>query len=146
MSYIKNVWIDGDIIIASKLNNTGNEIEVAEQSYVGYDIVFLCNGNPFDSVAPTVDDFEIIWGNLEACEQKLADGELVNAIMVCPYVYGDGSAINEAIIYTCAMCDLAYRSYIFSNLITNRSDRRKCTIVYDSSYQLSNVLFEPLPS
>ena len=63
MSY---TWTDGDLITAERLNNTN-----------GYDLILSV---PIYDLS--YDTVEVIHGDILECEQKVADGENVNAILL----------------------------------------------------------------
>ena len=72
MSYTPTTWTTGDTITATKLNKMEQGIASG-----GYDLVLSI---PF--VNPSVSDIEVIEGDILACEQKIANDEPVNAVLM----------------------------------------------------------------
>ena len=141
MSYTKNTWANGDTITAAKLNNMENGIEAAEQSGGGYDIVFVCDKDVANASTITYSDFNVASGSLEACEQKLANGEPISAVLHFVYAYGSNTT-NECREYQCYLCSVAYRQYCFRTQVDGHGSRQTCIISYNSSYQISHVDFQ----
>lgn len=73
MSYTPTTWTTGDTITAAKLNKIENGIADGG----GYDLVLSI---PFYNAS--VNDIEVIEGDILECEQKIANDEPVNAVLI----------------------------------------------------------------
>ena len=73
MSYTPTDWDIGDVITAEKMN----KLEQAVAGGGGYDLVLTVPQH--DQSAANV---EVVSGDILECEQKIADGEPVNAVLV----------------------------------------------------------------
>lgn len=96
MSYTRHTWTDPETITAAKLNNIEDGIEEAAQSGGGggYDLVI-----DYDLSSRVC---TIVSGNILDCEDKVDNGELVNAIAVIRNVYSyipSGKNTNKIGIY-----------------------------------------------
>ena len=78
MSYTPTTWTTGDTITATKLNKIENGIASAG----GYDLVLLADGTTRDLGGLTTSDISVVQGNILDCEEKIDNGEPVNAILV----------------------------------------------------------------
>ena len=79
MSYTPTTWATGDTITATKLNKIENGIASAG----GYDLVIVAdttNGHQFGYL--TTSDITVVEGNILDVEEKIDDGEPINAILV----------------------------------------------------------------
>lgn len=76
MSYTPTTWVTGDTITATKLNKM--EQGIADSG--GYDLVLSA---PFNFLQAS--NVEVLEGSVLACEQKVANGEGVNAILLLTY-------------------------------------------------------------
>lgn len=142
MSYIKNTWANGDVITAAKLNNIEDGIDsIQADPYPGYDLVFKYLGSPLSSIDLT--KLTIVKGNIEDCSQVLADGAPVKAMLVCLYPYSEGDDINECLSYNSSFFNLAYDAIVLACSAQTNGEKRSCTIIYDSYYEVSDMTFEP---
>lgn len=87
MSYNKNTWANGDVITAAKMNNIENGIAAAEESGGGYDLVIENDweNNKWINVNITTDQADKLIlkkGNFLDLEDKLANGEPINAVLI----------------------------------------------------------------
>ena len=126
MSY---TWTNGEVITADKLNNTGGG---------GYDLVITCAVAPEDS--PSQSDFIIADGTLQNVEQKMLNGEAVNAIVcfIIPY----GNSVFQY-VYTCNLIDFAYSFMVFVCPTFRSNSYRRLDIGIDN-YALDGVSFSAL--
>ena len=110
MSYTEHTWTTGETITAAKMNNIEEGITEAAQSGGGYDLVirFLDTANNPDCSEWSIADASVISGSIEACETKLTNGELINALCIFRFNYGDNDPDR-------AMVDVYYRSVVFCN-------------------------------
>ena len=126
MSY---TWTNGEVITADKLNNTGGG---------GYDLVITCAVEP--EYPPSQSDFIIADGTLQNVEQKMLNGEPVNAIVCFILPYGD---TYYQYVYTCTMIDFAYSLMVFVCPTFRSSDRRRLEFSINN-YALSGASFSAL--
>lgn len=79
MAYVEHEWVNGETITAAKLNNIEEGITEAAQSGGGggYDLVLTV---PYMNLDPEA--VEVVSGDVLECEQKVANGEAVNAILI----------------------------------------------------------------
>lgn len=78
MSYTPTEWDIGDVITAEKMN----KLERAVAGGGGYDLVLTVPG---ESTLFNASHVEVVSGDILECEQKIADGEPVNAILYVTY-------------------------------------------------------------
>lgn len=126
MSY---TWTNGEVITADKLNNTGGG---------GYDLVITCAVRP--DYSPSLSDFIIADGTLQNVEQKMLNGEPVNATVRFTIPYGNSC---YQYVYTCDLIDFAYSymSFVCPSLSSNSYRRLELSI---NNYALSGVSFSAL--
>lgn len=97
----------------------------------GYDLVITCNKNRTHN--PLVSDYTIAEGSIEACEQKIANGEIVSAILIYSYVYGDGPYNDTQTTMYLSSFSVSYSSFEFYISSSNTY------LVYNSEYQFVEV-------
>ena len=78
MSYTPTTWATGDTITATKLNKIENGIASAG----GYDLVIVADATSHTFGSLIVSDFSVVEGDILDVEEKIDDGEPVNAILV----------------------------------------------------------------
>lgn len=77
MSYTPTTWSTGDTITASALN----KIEQGIAGSGGYDLVIASN-IPVIEGQQTISNWSIIEGSIETCEEKLENGQPINAMAI----------------------------------------------------------------
>lgn len=104
MAYTPHTWTTNETITADKLNNIEQAL-ASNGGGDGFDLILY-----IDSTASggfSVNNVEIVKGNILECEQKVSDGETVNGILI-----GRGSwsytpsGVNSP--YTCMIANLNY--------------------------------------
>lgn len=81
MAYTPTTWNTGDDVTATKLNKIENGIANAG----GYDLVIASRAGINTGVSSgtqTTNDWSIITGSIDACEEKLENNQPVNAIVI----------------------------------------------------------------
>lgn len=78
MSYTPTTWTTGDTITASAMN----KIEQGIAGAGGYDLVLLADVTVHGLGTLTTSDISVVQGNILDCEEKIDNGEPVNAILV----------------------------------------------------------------
>ena len=114
MSYEQHEWTNGETITAAKMNNIEEGIVEAAQSGGGggYDLVLTV---PYVNLDPEA--VEVVSGNVLECEQKVANGEAVNAILIITDEWsfipsGMNSSKSEYIArLSCWSCGYGYMTF-----------------------------------
>lgn len=83
MSYTPTTWTTGDTITASAMN----KIEQGIAGAGGYDLVLLADTTDRAFGSLTTSDISVVQGNILGCEEKIDNGEPVNAIIVIKGVW-----------------------------------------------------------
>lgn len=108
MAYTPTEWETGDTITAALLNKMENGIAAGG----GYDLVLSVPHNDLIAANVTVES-----GSILACEQKIADGEPVNAILVVTEDWSYTPSGSNAPTLTCLAkltywhCPYCYMSF-----------------------------------
>lgn len=83
MSYTPTTWANGDTITAEKLNKIEQGISTATSGFE-YDLIIE---TITASTGFVPSNLAVTKGNILACEQKVANGEAVHALLVLKEVY-----------------------------------------------------------
>ena len=114
-----------DALLASKLGGSGGG---GGDPYAGYDLVIMCDKSPDFPTVITVDDFSIVQGSIEACEQKIISGVPANAVLIFMWCQNsEHDYTDNCMWFENTFFNLNYTTISFASLIA----KKQCYIEYD---------------
>ena len=136
MTYSPHTWQPGEIISSARLNAL--EQGVAAGGGGGYDLVLkVPQGENFSAA-----NVEVVSGSILDCEQKVADGEPVNAVLIITSAWSwtpsSANAPNNEFVFPLTYWHCPYCWIVFSGLTSNSNEQR--TVI---TAQAINIGYDP---
>lgn len=139
MAYTPTTWTTGDTITASSLN----KIEQGIVNAGGYDLILLADGTVRGLGSLTTSDVSVVQGNILDCEEKIDNGEPVNAILVLKGAWSYKPSLANtrytARYFTLTSWDAPYCLILFNTTWANASQSTNMYINIQYDYESGDI-------